>query len=95
MILRESVVVPTDYTVTVPVRMPFSRPHMPDWLSGDKKIRHRLLVAQTLLLHSSKFAAVAMLSVSGKDQTLRREMATRCLTDSIRPIGSTDQLAVE
>lgn len=70
--MRESVVVCDDYAVMVPVKMPFSYPCMPDsdWLSEAKEIRPGLLDARTLLPHNSEFEAVAMLNVTGKDQTL-------------------------
>ena len=69
-IVRDSVVVPADYAMTVPVKMPLLHPKMPDndWISEARELRPGLLVARTLLPHSSDFAAVAMLNVSDKNR---------------------------
>ena len=97
--VRESVIVPADYAVTVLMKKPFSHHRMPgnDWLSEAKEIQSGWLAARTLLPHRSEFAAVAILNVCGKDQRLRHNMqigmVTACLPDSIRPLESSDMTA--
>jgi len=80
-IVQDSNVVPADFAMAVPVKMPLMHPKMSDseWIPQAKELRPGLLVARTLLPHSS------MLNVSGMDQTLRHDtqisIATPCQTD--------------
>jgi len=83
-IVRDLIVVPADFVMTVPVKMPLMHPKMSDsdWISEAKELRPGLSVARMLLSRSSNFSAVAMLNVSGKDQTLPHDtyigVATPC-----------------
>jgi len=93
---------PADFAMTVPVKMPRLHPKMPDndWISDAKKLRPGLLVAHTLLPHSSDFSAVAMLNVSGKDQTLglrhdtQIDIVTPCQTDYVSIAIDTEMTCV-
>ena len=86
-IVRDSTVVPADFAMAVPVKMPLMHQKMSqtsDWISEAKELCPGRLVACTLLPHSPNFSAIAMLNVSGKDQTLRHDtqkgVATPCQT---------------
>ena len=99
-IMQDSIVVPTDFAMAVPVKMPLmhSKMSVSDWISEAKELRPGLLVARTFLPHSSNFSAVAMLNVSGKDQALRHDMqigiATPCQTDYVSMATDADMAYV-
>ena len=71
--VKESVVIPADTAVNVPVKLPLQnlRTAKSDWLSEVRRIRPGLLAARTLLPHSSQYFAITFLNMSGKEQALR------------------------
>jgi len=86
--------------MAVPVKMPLMHPKMSDsdWILEAKELCPGLLVARTLLSHSSDFYAVAMLNVSGKEQTLRHDtrigIVTPCQTDYVSMATDADMTCV-
>jgi len=97
--VREPVVVPSDTSVNVPVRMPFVNLITPknEWLTEPKEIRLGLLAARTLLSHDDRFAAIAFMNVSGTDQALCKGsglgMATTCPDANVRLLVKPDLTA--
>jgi len=89
--VKESIVIPEDTAVNVPVKLPLQNLRTPrsDWLSEARRIRPELLAARTLLPHSSEYMAIALLNMSGKDLTLRPGLslgvATAISTELVRP----------
>ena len=71
--VRESVCVPADSTVNVPVRLPFNDFYSPscEWLAEAKVLRPGVFLARTLLPQTDEFAAMCAVNVSGKDQLIR------------------------
>ena len=65
--------VPSDTSVNVPVRLPWSNLDAPkgNWETEPRQVRPGLLAARTLLPHRDRFAAIALINLSGTDQTLR------------------------
>jgi len=72
----ESVVVPAEMQVNVPVVMPLSNLHAPkgDWLVEPKEVRPGLLLARSLLSDSDNYCAVRLINLSHKDQRVDRDM---------------------
>ena len=72
--VREPIIVPTDTSVDVPVRLPLVNLRTPkvDWLAESKEVKTGLLAARTLLPHNDKYAAIRFINVSGTDQTLKK-----------------------
>jgi len=70
--VRESVVVPPDTSVNVPIRMPLVSLSTPkgDWLTEPIEVRTGLLASRTLLSGDDRFAAIALMNVSGTNQAL-------------------------
>ena len=70
--VQETISIPTDSQVNVPVRLPISNVRTPncDWLVETNEIRPGLIAARTLLPDSDKYAAVRFINVSGKRQEL-------------------------
>ena len=68
--VRETVSIPVDTQVNVPVRLPVSSFRTPicDWLVDTTEVRPGLLAARTLLGNSDEFAAVNFVNISGKQQ---------------------------
>jgi len=93
--VREPVVIPADAAVNVPIRLPFHSLNVPEsnWVTEAKQIKPGLLVARTLLPHDSNFAAVALLNMSGVDQSLKSGhqlgVALACPPELIRDFEST------
>lgn len=89
--VREPIVIPSDTSVNVPVRMPFVNLHTveSDWITESKPVRPGLLAARTLLSHDDNHAAISFVNVSGVDQSLRQGfalgVATSCPPDLVRP----------
>jgi len=85
--VRESVSVPADTSVDVPVRMPFVNLQTPlaDWLSESKEVRPGLLVARTLLADDDRYAAIRFINVSRVTQLVKEGhalgLATPCVAD--------------
>jgi hypothetical protein len=67
--VRETIAIPADMQMNVPVRLPINSFRSPkcDWLVEPKEIKPGLLVARTLLSDSDEFAAVRLINVSGKN----------------------------
>jgi hypothetical protein len=67
--VRETVVVPSNMQVNVPVRMPITSLRTPkcDWVSQAKEIRPDIYAARTLLPHSDRYAAVSFINLSDSD----------------------------
>ena len=72
----ESVVIPAETQVNVPVVMPLSNLHAPkgDWLVEPKEVRPGLLMARSLLSDSDNYCAVRLINLSPKDQRVDRGM---------------------
>ena len=70
----ESVVVPAEMQVNVPVVMPLANLHAPkgDWLVEPKEVRPGLLMARSLLSDSDNYRAVRLINLSHKDQRVDR-----------------------
>jgi len=71
--VKETVVIPPDTAINVPVRLPFHNLREPvtDWIVENKQVRPGVLTARTLLPHNSDYAAVAILNMSGVEQVLK------------------------
>ena len=71
--VREEVSIPPDYGAVVPVKMPVSvlQTKKSDWVVAPSEIRNGLLVSRTILGNDDTFAAVQILNLSNKTQTLR------------------------
>jgi len=91
--VKESVTIPADTAMNVPVKLPFQNMRTPksDWLSEARQVRPGLLAARTLLPHSSKYSAVTFLNMSGKDQAVRPGLqlgeATAVSANLVRPFA--------
>lgn len=72
--MRETISVPPDTQVNVPVRLPWVSLHSPDcdWLTQAKQVKPGLFAASTLLPNSDRFAAVRFINVSGTNHMLYR-----------------------
>ena len=98
--VKESVVIPPDMVANVPVKMPVAHLRVPasDWLSDAKRVRPGLLVARTLLSHSSEYSSLAFLNMSGKSQALRSGLplgrAVACPTECVRPLEA-DEIEID
>ena len=92
--VREPVVIPSDTSVNVPVRMPFVNLHTVecDWVTESKQVRPGLSAARTLLSHDDGYAAISFVNVSRVDQSLRcgfaLGVAVPCSPDLVRPLVS-------
>jgi len=71
--VRETVDIPTNTQINVPVRLPVSSLRTPkcDWVVETREIRPGLLGARTLLPSSDQFAAVRFLNLSGNSVLLK------------------------
>ena len=71
--VRESVVVPVDTSVNVPVRMPFINRYTPssNWVTESRQVRPGLLAGRVLLSHDDECAAIPFLNMSGVEQSIR------------------------
>jgi len=91
--LRECVTVPDDTQMRVPVRLPIKDWYAPqmDWITESREIKPGLLAARMLLSSSDDDAAVVVLNVTGKEQTLRRNIvlgrAKPCPPEEVSPFG--------
>jgi len=72
--VRESVRVPADVSINLPVRMPYNDLFAPqtDWVTEAKTLRPGVYLARTLLPETDCFAAVYTVNMSGREQFLRR-----------------------
>ena len=70
--VRETVSVPAQTQINVPLRMPLSNLRAPasDWVTEAKEFRPGLLMGRTLLLDCDPFAAVQFVNLSDKTQRL-------------------------
>jgi len=71
--VRETVSVPAQTQINVPVRMPLSNLRAPasDWVTEAREFRPGLLMGRTLLPDCDQFAAVQFVNLSDKTQRLR------------------------
>ena len=71
--VRETISIPADTQINVPVRLPLSNFHAPkcDWLVEAREVRPGLMAARTLLSDSDEFSAVRFVNVSGKTHELK------------------------
>jgi len=83
--VRETISVPTNTHVNVPVRMPLVNWHSPncDWLTQAKQIKPGVFIARTLLPDLDCFA-VKFINISGSKQTFRNGL---CLGDAEPRVG--------
>jgi len=72
--VREEVSIPPDFGAVIPVKMPVSvlQTKKSDWIVAPSEIRNGLLVSRTILGNDDTFAAVQILNLSNKTQTLRK-----------------------
>ena len=68
--MRESVEVPRDCSVSVPVRLTYANLNTPqfDWLAEPTQVKPGLLAARTLLPNDDTYASILLLNVSGVNQ---------------------------
>ena len=70
--VRETLSIPPDTLVNVPVRLPRNSMKVPkcDWLVAPREIKPGLFAARTLLADSDEFAAIRFVNISGKTQCI-------------------------
>ena len=73
---RETVIVPPNMEVNVPVRMPLQSLRTPkcDWLTDTITLKPGLFIARTLLSDDDKFAALRFVNVSCTEHTVSRDL---------------------
>ena len=72
---KESVVVPTETSVNIPVKLPLTDLYTLEleWVTEAKTLRPGVFLARTLLSDNDGLAAICTVNLSGKDQCIRKD----------------------
>ena len=70
---RQTVRLPNDSQINVPVRLPIANWHVPwsDWITEPQEIKPGVYAASTLLPGIDTYAAIRFINISGEDYILR------------------------